>query len=114
MAPLIALTAISLFAAGVIAGIIGMVSVAIRREEKNLTLTSEATDPVTQAGRWVNGVYVRAPRRRRPAGPSPARPAAAAAPRHSTSAAGAVSTPPVHAPDRTRPRCAMTRWSPTW
>jgi len=63
MAPLIALTAISLFAAGVIAGIIGMVSVAICREEKNFTLTSEATDPVTQAGRWVNGVYVRAPRR---------------------------------------------------
>jgi hypothetical protein len=67
MAPLIALTAISLFAAGVIAGIIGMVSVAICREEKNFTLTSEATDPVTQAGRWVNGVYIRAPRRRRPA-----------------------------------------------
>ena len=35
---------------------------AIRREEKNLTLTTEATDPVTRAGRWVNGVHVRAPR----------------------------------------------------
>ena len=63
MAPLIALVAIGLFAAGVTAGIVGVVSVAIRREEKNLTLTSEATDPVTRAGRWVNGVYVRAPRR---------------------------------------------------
>jgi hypothetical protein len=63
MASLIALAEIGLFAAGVIAGIIGVVSVAIRREEKNLTLTSEATDPVARAGRWVNGVYVRAPRR---------------------------------------------------
>ena len=63
MAPLIALAAIGLFAAGVTAGIVGVVSVAIRREEKNLTLTSEATDPVTRTGRWVNGVYVRAPRR---------------------------------------------------
>ena len=63
MALLIALGAIGLFAGGVIAGIVGVVSVAIRREEKNLTPTSEATDPVTQAGRRVNGVYVRAPRR---------------------------------------------------
>jgi hypothetical protein len=60
MAALIALAAISLFTAGV--GIIGVVSVAIRREEKNLTLTSEATDTVTHAARWLNGVYVRAPR----------------------------------------------------
>ena|SRR5271167_4826917 len=75
MAPLIALAAIGLFAAGVTAGIVGVVSVAIRREEKNLTLTSGATDPVTQAGRWVNGVYVRAPRRSgvsRPAVPTAA------------------------------------------
>jgi hypothetical protein len=63
MALLIALAAIGLFAAGVIAGIVGVVSVAIRREEKNLTLTSEATDPVTRTGRRLNGVYVRAPRR---------------------------------------------------
>jgi len=63
MATLIALAAISLFLAGVIAGIIGVVSVAIRREERNLTLTSEALDNVTRAGRWLNGVHVRAPRR---------------------------------------------------
>ncbi len=63
MTSLIAFASISLFAAGVITGIIGLVSVAIRREEKHLTLTSEATGPVTRAGRWVNGVYVRAPRR---------------------------------------------------
>ena len=63
MALLIAFAAIGLFAAGVTAGIVGVVSVAIRREDKNLTLTREATDPVTRTGRWVNGVYVRAPRR---------------------------------------------------
>lgn len=63
MASLIVPAAIGLFVAGMIAGIIGMVSVAIHREEKNLTLTSAATDPVTQAGRWVNGMHVRAPRR---------------------------------------------------
>jgi hypothetical protein len=62
MVPLIALAAIGLFAAGVIAGIVGVVSVAIRQEEKNLTLTIEATNAVARAGRWVNGVYVRAQR----------------------------------------------------
>ena len=62
MAALIALSALGLFAAGATAGIIGVVSVAIRREEKNFTLTCEATGPVTRAGRWLNGVYVRAPR----------------------------------------------------
>ena len=103
MAPLIALAEIILFAAGVVAGIVGVVSVAIRREEKNLTLTSGATDPVTRAGRWVNGVGVRAPRRSgtgRP-GRRPAPPPAAVASRHGTIAAGAAATPSVHVPGRT-------------
>jgi hypothetical protein len=65
MVPLIALAAVGLFAAGVTAGIVGVASVAIRREEKSHTLTSEATAPVTRAGRWVNGAYVRDPRRAR-------------------------------------------------
>jgi hypothetical protein len=88
MIVLIALAAAGLFAAGATAGIIGVVAVAIRREEKNLTLTSGATDNVTLAGRRLNGVYVRVPH---PAGaasrraavarptssrPAPARPAA--------------------------------------
>jgi hypothetical protein len=59
MTALIALTAVSVFAAG----IIGVVSLAIRREEKNLTLTGEAPGHLTQAGRWLNGLHVRAPRR---------------------------------------------------
>ena len=63
MAALIALVAIGLFASGAIAGIVGVVSVAIRREERKFTLTSQAPDNVTRAGRLLNGVYVRAPHR---------------------------------------------------
>ena len=59
MATLTALAAIALFIAGTATGIIGVVCVAIRREDKNLTLTSQATDNVTRAGRWLNGVHVR-------------------------------------------------------
>jgi hypothetical protein len=62
MAALIALAAIGLLATGAIAGLVGVVSVAIRREESNLTLTRQATGAVIRAGRWVNGVYVRVPR----------------------------------------------------
>ena len=68
MAALIALVASGLFASGVIAGIVGVVSVAIRREERKFTLTSRAPDNVTRAGRLLNGVYVRAPRRTAAAG----------------------------------------------
>jgi hypothetical protein len=50
-------------AAGACTGIIGVVSLAIHREDKHLTLTSEATSHVTRAGRWLNGVGVRAPHR---------------------------------------------------
>jgi hypothetical protein len=42
MAALIAL-AIGLYAAGAITGIIGVVTAAIRREERNLALTSQPT-----------------------------------------------------------------------
>jgi hypothetical protein len=63
MGALIAVAALGVFAAGVAAGVVGVVSLAIRREEKNLTLTSETADHLTRAGRWLNGVYVRAPRR---------------------------------------------------
>lgn len=68
MTTLIVSAAIGLFAAGATAGIIGVVCVAIRREDKHLTLTSQATSHVTRAGRWLNGVGVRAPHRSAPAG----------------------------------------------
>ena len=67
MAILIALAAIGLFAAGATAGVIGVVCVAVHREDKFLTLTSKPTDNVTRAGRWLNGVGVRAPGRPFPA-----------------------------------------------
>jgi hypothetical protein len=63
MAALIAPAAICLIAAGALAGIIGVAALAIRREERNLTLTCEAPDNVSRAGRWLNGLYVCAPRR---------------------------------------------------
>ena len=63
MTALIAVAALGLFAIGVVAGIIGVVSLAIRREERDFTLTSEVSDHVTRAGRWLNGLYVRVPRR---------------------------------------------------
>lgn len=63
MNALIPFAATSLFVAGAAAGIIGVVTMAIRRGEKNLTLTSPATDLATRAGRWLNGVGVGAPRR---------------------------------------------------
>jgi hypothetical protein len=62
MATLTALGAIGTLIAGVIAAAIGMMSVAIRREEKNLSLTRPAPDQLTRAARWLNGAYTRAPR----------------------------------------------------
>ena len=59
----LAFAALCLFAAGACTGIIGVVCVAIRREERHLTLTSEATSHVTRAGRLLNGVGVRGPHR---------------------------------------------------
>ena len=58
MATLIALAAICLFAAGAVAGITGVVAVAIRREDQNLTLTSQASGTVTRAGRRLTGLHV--------------------------------------------------------
>ena len=63
MAALIVLAAICLFAAGAIAGITGVVAVAIRREDRNLTLTGQAPGTVTRAGRCLTGLHVRAPSR---------------------------------------------------
>ena len=63
MAASIALAAIGLCAAGMLAGLVAVVSVAIRREEKNRTLTGVATGTVVRLGRRLNGVYVRVPRR---------------------------------------------------
>jgi hypothetical protein len=63
MAVLIALAALCLFAAGALAGITAVVALAIRREDRNPTLTPDAPDPVTRAGRRLTGLHVRAPSR---------------------------------------------------
>ena len=63
MAALIALAALCLFAVGALAGITGVVALAIRREDRNHTLTPDAPDPVTHAGRRLTGLHVRVPSR---------------------------------------------------
>jgi len=74
MTAMTAFAAIGLFTAGVCAGILGVVSIAIHLEDKHLTLTREATGLVTRAVRWLTGVHViRAPLRSAgPQGPSAA------------------------------------------
>jgi hypothetical protein len=66
MDAVIALAGIGVFVAGIVAGVIAVVTVAIRREERNLTLTSGPTDTMTRTGRWLNGVGVRTARRSPP------------------------------------------------
>ena len=63
MTALIAPVAICLFAAGLATGILAVAALAIRREERNLTLTPAAPDPLTRTGRWLTGLHVRAPHR---------------------------------------------------
>src|SRR5262249_59121862 len=51
----------TVFITGVVAGITGVITMAVHRTERNHALTLPAADPVTQTGRWLNGVYVRTP-----------------------------------------------------
>jgi hypothetical protein len=50
-----------IFAFGVITGIVILVSVASRREDKRLRLSREAPDRTTLAGRYLTSLYVRRP-----------------------------------------------------
>ena len=59
MAGTMIVIALIIFAAGVAAGAILLVSWGIRREERDFTLTSRALDPVTSGTRRVTGLYVR-------------------------------------------------------
>lgn len=49
------------FTTGVITGIICLVSVASRREDRRARLSREAPDSWTLAGRFLTGLYVRRP-----------------------------------------------------
>jgi hypothetical protein len=61
MAVPIALAAISLLAAAVSAALIGVISVAIRTEDKNHTLTSQPTGTLTRVARRLTGLHVSRP-----------------------------------------------------
>ena len=50
-----------IFSIGVITGVILVVSLASRREDRRARLSREAPDRVTQAGRLLTGLYVRRP-----------------------------------------------------
>ncbi len=49
------------FVTGMITGVIFLVSLASRREDRRARLSREAPDRVTLAGRWLTGLYVRRP-----------------------------------------------------
>ncbi len=51
----------AIFITGVVAGVIGLVAVAVHREERNHTLTGPAPDHITRAAQTLTGLYVRAP-----------------------------------------------------
>jgi hypothetical protein len=53
--------AIVLVIAGAALGIVAVISLGIRREERNLSLTSNTTGRVARGTRRLNGVYTRRP-----------------------------------------------------
>jgi len=55
----IVVIALVIFAAGVAAGIVLLVSWGIRQEERDFTLTRQAPDQVTRGTRRITGLYVR-------------------------------------------------------
>jgi hypothetical protein len=50
-----------IFTFGVITGIVVLVSLASRREDRRARLSREAPDRMTLAGRYLTGLYVRRP-----------------------------------------------------
>jgi hypothetical protein len=50
-----------IFTFGMITGVICLVSLASRREDRRARLSREAPDRVTLAGRFLTGLYVRRP-----------------------------------------------------
>lgn len=55
-----------IFTFGMITGVICLVSLASRREDRRARLSREAPDRMTQAGRLLTGLYVRRPGDDRP------------------------------------------------
>jgi len=61
MASIVVIIALVIFAAGAAAGAILLVSLGIRREELDFSLTRQAPDRVSQGARRVTGLWVRQP-----------------------------------------------------
>jgi hypothetical protein len=55
------LSATALLIAGVALGVLAVVSLGIRREERDLSLTSDITDRAVRGARRLNGLYTREP-----------------------------------------------------
>jgi hypothetical protein len=53
--------AIALLVTGVVIGVIAVISLGIRREERALSLTGDTRDPLARGARRLTGLYVRTP-----------------------------------------------------
>jgi uncharacterized membrane protein len=58
---IIVVIALMIFVTGAVAGVITLVSLGIRREERDFTLTRRASGQLTQGTRRVTGLWVRQP-----------------------------------------------------
>lgn len=56
----VTITISAIFITGVVAGVIGLVTMAVHHEERNHTLSGPAPNRITRAARPLNGLYVRA------------------------------------------------------
>ncbi len=56
MAGVVVAVTIALFLAGVVIGVIAMVALAVRREDRGYTLAGDAPDRLSRSTRWLNGV----------------------------------------------------------
>lgn len=57
----ICMSAAALLIAGVALGVLAVVSLGIRREERDLSLTNDITDRAARGARRLNGLYTRRP-----------------------------------------------------
>jgi uncharacterized membrane protein len=57
----ICVSAVALLIAGVALGALAVVSLGIRREERDLSLTSDTTDRAVRGARRLTGLYTRGP-----------------------------------------------------
>lgn len=60
-----AFTAVALVTIGAVIGVIAVVSLGIRREEQQFTLTSDSEDRMVRGARRLTGLYTRTPDRMR-------------------------------------------------